>query len=193
MTHCGLRARRQRIHRDASHASAPGVHAAALRSAAVDDQPTRFSPGWKCIASLHQAGARRSTSCICWRRAIAAKVEFLFPAAAASAPQPGSNAWAISGAHSATGKPILANDPHLDFAIPSPWYLVHFEAPGLNVTGATIVGIPGVITGHNDRIAWGVTNLEFDVQDLYREQIDLNTGPVSFPRAARSRPAWSAT
>jgi penicillin amidase len=109
-----------------------------------------------------------------------AKVEFLLPAAAASAPQPGSNAWAISGARSATGKPILANDPHLEFAIPSPWYLVHLEAPGMNVTGATIIGIPGVITGHNDRIAWGVTNLEFDVQDLYREQIDLNTGHYLF-------------
>jgi penicillin amidase len=109
-----------------------------------------------------------------------AKVEFLMPAAAARAPQPGSNAWAISGAHSATGKPILANDPHLEFSIPSPWYLVHLEAPGLNVTGATIIGIPGVITGHNDRIAWGITNLEFDVQDLYREEIDLQTGRYMF-------------
>src|ERR1700722_6745047 len=98
-----------------------------------------------------------------------AKVEFLFPPAASRAPQPGSNAWAISGAHSSTGKTILANHPHLEYSIPSPWYLVHLEAPGLNVTGATIIGIPGVVTGHNDRIAWGVTNLEFDVQDLYRE------------------------
>jgi len=109
-----------------------------------------------------------------------AKVEFLMPTAVATAPQPGSNAWAISGAHSATGKPILANDPHLEFSLPSPWYLVHLEAPGLNVTGATIIGIPGVVTGHNDRIAWGITNLEFDVQDLYREEIDLQTGRYMF-------------
>jgi penicillin G amidase len=129
-----------------------------------------LTPGWRAeINKLHmlEAGDR-------------AKVEFLLPAASASAPQPGSNAWAISGAHSATGKPILANDPHLEFSIPSPWYLVHLEAPGLNVTGATIAGIPGVITGHNDRIAWGITNLEFDVQDLYREQIDLNSGRYLF-------------
>ncbi|HEV2202662.1 MAG TPA: penicillin acylase family protein [Bryobacteraceae bacterium] len=125
-----------------------------------------LTPGWRAeINKLHMLeGGDRS------------KVEFLMPAGGATAPQPGSNAWAISGAHSATGKPILANDPHLEFSIPSPWYLVHLEAPGLNVTGATIAGIPGVVTGHNDRIAWGITNLEFDVQDLYREQIDLNSG-----------------
>jgi penicillin amidase len=129
-----------------------------------------LTPGWRAEINklqLLEAGDR-------------AKVEFLMPAAAASAPQPGSNAWAISGARSFTGKPILANDPHLEFSLPSPWYLVHLEAPGLNVTGATIVGIPGVITGHNDRIAWGITNLEFDVQDLYREQIDLNSGRYIF-------------
>lgn len=125
-----------------------------------------LTPGWRAeLNKLHmlETGDR-------------AKVEFLMPSAAATAPQPGSNAWAISGARSATGKPILANDPHLEYSIPSPWYLVHLEAPGLNVTGATIVAIPGVITGHNERIAWGITNLEFDVQDLYAEQIDLNTG-----------------
>jgi penicillin amidase len=129
-----------------------------------------LTPGWRAEMNkmqMLQAGDR-------------AKIEFLMPAAAATAPQPGSNAWAISGAHSSTGKPILANDPHLEFSLPSPWYLVHLEAPGLNVAGATIVGIPGVITGHNDRIAWGITNLEYDVQDLYREEIDLNSGRYLF-------------
>jgi penicillin G amidase len=106
-----------------------------------------------------------------------AKVEFLLPAGGSDgSPQPGSNAWVIAGSRSVTGKPILANDPHLEFSLPSPWYLVHLKAPGLDVTGAAIIGLPGVIVGHNDRIAWGVTNLEFDVQDLYREQIDLRTG-----------------
>ncbi len=104
------------------------------------------------------------------------KVEFLLPPRASGSPQPGSNAWAISGARSATGKPILSNDPHLEYSIPSPWYLVHLRAPGLDVAGATIVGLPAVIVGHNQRIAWGVTNLEFDVEDLYREQIDLESG-----------------
>ena len=77
-------------------------------------------------------------------------------------------------------KPILANDPHLDFAIPSTWYLVHLHAPGLDVAGASLPGIPGVIAGHNDRIAWGVTNLGYDVQDLYREQFDPRTGRYLF-------------
>jgi penicillin amidase len=97
------------------------------------------------------------------------KVEFLFPGRSGNEPQPGSNAWALAGSRAAGGKPLLANDPHLEFAIPSPWYLVHLKAPGLDVTGATIIGLPAVIIGHNDRIAWGVTNLQFDVQDLYRE------------------------
>jgi penicillin G amidase len=105
-----------------------------------------------------------------------AKVDFLFPPQNSGEAQPGSNAWVISGARSVTGKPILANDPHLEYSLPSPWYLVHLEAPGLNVTGGSIVGLPAVIIGHNEHIAWGMTNLEFDVQDLYREQIDMRSG-----------------
>ncbi len=104
------------------------------------------------------------------------KVDFLFPERTGTEVAPGSNAWAISGVHTASGKPILAGDPHLEFSIPSPWYLVHLEAPDLDVTGAALPGIPAVIVGHNQQIAWSVTNLEFDVQDLYREQIDLQTG-----------------
>jgi len=125
-----------------------------------------LTPNWRAeLAKMHmlEQGDRE-------------KIEFLFPARTGGEPQPGSNAWAISGAHSATGKPILANDPHLEITMPSPWYLVHLQAPGLDVTGGSIVGLPTVIVGHNRRIAWGLTNLEFDVQDLYREQIDLQTG-----------------
>jgi penicillin G amidase len=109
-----------------------------------------------------------------------AKVNFLYPRRTGNEVQPGSNAWAISGARSATGKPILANDPHLEWAVPSEWYLVHLKAPDLDVSGATLPGIPGVITGHNQRIAWGVTNLGFAVQDLYREQINLENGRYLF-------------
>lgn len=99
-----------------------------------------------------------------------AKADYLFPVRTGSDPQPGSNAWALSGAKTASGKPILANDPHLEYSAPSPWYLVHMQAPGLNVTGATIVGLPAVVIGHNDRIAWGATNLQFDTQDLLEER-----------------------
>jgi penicillin amidase len=109
-----------------------------------------------------------------------AKVEFLFPVRTGGESQPGSNAWVVSGAHTSTGKPVLANDPHLDFGIPSTWHMVHLQAPGLNVTGVALPGVPAVIIGHNERIAWGVTNLQFDVQDLYREQIDPQSGRYIF-------------
>ena len=104
------------------------------------------------------------------------KVAFLYPDRTGTEVAPGSNAWAISGAHTASGKPILAGDPHLEWSIPSPWYLVHLKAADLDVTGAALPGIPAVILGHNRNIAWSVTNLEFDVQDLYRETIDERTG-----------------
>ncbi len=110
----------------------------------------------------------------------AAKVNFLFPMWAGTEFQPGSNAWAISGKHTASGKPILANDPHLEFSIPSTWYQVHLEAPGLDVTGVSLPGVPAVIIGHNQRIAWGVTNLGFDVQDLYIEKFDPRNGQYLF-------------
>ena len=84
----------------------------------------------------------------------------------------GSNNWVVSGAHTATGKPLLANDTHLELTIPSIWYEVHLTAPGLNVKGFTLPGAPLVIIGHNDRIAWGFTNNGADVQDLYIETIN---------------------
>ena len=105
-----------------------------------------------------------------------AKVNFLFSSRIGTEFQPGSNAWVLSGKHTASGKPILANDPHLRFSIPSVWYQVHLQAPGLDVTGGSLPGVPCVIIGHNDRIAWGATNLGFDVQDLYLEKMDPQNG-----------------
>ena len=84
----------------------------------------------------------------------------------------GSNSWVISAARSASGKPMLANDPHLALTAPAVWYLAHLHAPGLNVIGATLPGMPGVLVGRNDRIAWGSTNTGPDVQDLYLERLD---------------------
>ncbi|MBI3682452.1 MAG: penicillin acylase family protein [Acidobacteria bacterium] len=104
------------------------------------------------------------------------KVSFLFPVRTGGEVQPGSNAWVLSGKLTATGKPILANDTHLEWAFPGPWYAVHLTAPELNVTGFSLPGLPSVIIGHNQRIAWGITNLHYDVQDLYLEQFDPQTG-----------------
>lgn len=103
------------------------------------------------------------------------KVAALFPVRSGREAIPGSNAWVVSGAHSATGKPILANDPHLEFSFPSTWYQVHLKAGNLDVTGVSLPGVPGVVIGHNRRIAWGMTNLGYDVQDLYVEKFDPAT------------------
>ena len=92
----------------------------------------------------------------------------------------GSNNWVISGQRTTTGKPLLANDPHLGIQMPSIWYFnslhcqpVSADCP-YDVTGASFAGMPGVVIGHNARIAWGVTNVGPDVQDLFLEKIDGN-------------------
>jgi penicillin amidase len=108
------------------------------------------------------------------------KVRTLFPAIQGGYVNPGSNAWAVSGAHAADGRPMLANDPHLAYGIPGTWHLVHLKAPGLDVSGAALPGLPCVITGRNQQIAWGVTNLEADLLDLYAEKLDRRTGRYIF-------------
>ena len=84
----------------------------------------------------------------------------------------GSNSWVVDGSRTASGKPLLANDPHLGLTAPSVWYLAHLSWPGVDVVGATLPGMPGVVLGHNGRVAWGFTNTGPDVQDLFLEQID---------------------
>jgi penicillin amidase len=83
-----------------------------------------------------------------------------------------SNNWVVSGKHTVTGKPLLANDPHLSASSPPVWHMVHLNAPGVRVAGVTAPGLPGVVIGHNDRIAWGFTNVGPDVQDVYIEKFD---------------------
>ena len=100
----------------------------------------------------------------------------------------GSNNWALSGKLSTSGKPLLANDPHLGLSAPAIWYFAHLEAPGLNVIGGTLPGIPAVVLGRTDQFAWSFTNTGPDVQDVYIEQIDPKNpgmyrgpdGPLSF-------------
>ncbi len=81
----------------------------------------------------------------------------------------GSNNWVVSGDKTKSGKPILADDPHLGLSTPSIWYQMHLQSPEQNVSGVIFAGIPGIILGHNEEIAWGVTNVGPDVQDLYIE------------------------
>lgn len=86
----------------------------------------------------------------------------------------GSNNWAISGELTDTGMPLLADDMHLAAQMPSIWYEVSLHCPscGINVTGVSFAGAPGVVVGHNERIAWAMTNVGPDVQDLYIEKIN---------------------
>jgi penicillin amidase len=85
---------------------------------------------------------------------------------------PGSNNWVVSGAHTASGKPLLSNDMHLDLRIPGTWYEAHLIAQDFDVTGVTLPGVPAVIVGHNRRIAWGFTSVMPTVQDVYIENFN---------------------
>lgn len=82
-----------------------------------------------------------------------------------------SNGWVVDGTKSVSGKPMLANDPHLRIQVPSVWYEVHLKAPGINVIGATFPGTPYVLIGHNERVAWGFTDSMADRVDLFIEKL----------------------
>ncbi len=84
----------------------------------------------------------------------------------------GSNNWAVDGTKSASGSPILASDPHIPPSMPCTWYQVHLVSPEHQVAGASLVGMPGAAIGHNDRIAWGITNGMVDTADIYVERVD---------------------
>jgi penicillin amidase len=104
----------------------------------------------------------------------------------------GSNNWVVGGARSASGKPLLANDPHLGLSAPPVWYFAHLHAPGVDVIGATLPGVPGIILGRNDRIAWGFTNTGPDVQDLYIEKLD-SAGNYLTPEGPRPFTVFTET
>ncbi len=105
-------------------------------------------------------------------RAAALVLDALARALPAPPPSGGaSNAWVLAGTRTGTGKPILANDPHLGFRAPNVWYLVRITAPGLTVSGATAPGVPFHVLGHNARIAWGMTTTGADTEDLVVEKL----------------------
>jgi penicillin amidase len=96
----------------------------------------------------------------------------------------GSNNWVIDGTLSATGRPMLANDPHLGSKVPSTWYLAHVSGGDFDVIGATLPGAPAIAIGRNRFIAWGETNVAADVEDLYHERLDPSGSAAEF------RGAW---
>jgi len=95
----------------------------------------------------------------------------------------GSNNWVVDGTMTASGKPLLANDPHLGTRIPSLWYLAHMTAGDFDVIGSTLPGAPAMAIGRNRYIAWGETNMFADVEDLYRERLDASGKNVEFAGA----------
>ena len=95
-----------------------------------------------------------------------------------------SNTWVVSAAHTTTGAPILASDPHGAISLPSPWYQVHLQLPDEELAGVTLVGAPFVLLGHNRRIAWGLANANVSIQDLYVERFNPNN-PLQFDDAGR--------
>ena len=92
----------------------------------------------------------------------------------AMGPHYASNNWVVDGAHAASGKPLLANDPHLGFSTPGFWYLARLKTPQHDIEGGTAAGTPLVIIGHNEKIAWGFTTTTADIEDLYIEKLDPN-------------------
>jgi len=101
-------------------------------------------------------------------------------------PATASNAWAVAAERSATGAPLLAADPHLGYSAPILWYLARIELPGGRVlAGATAPGVPGVVIGRNERIAWGFTTTHSDTQDVFIERLD---GPGHYRTPEGNRP-----
>ncbi|GAC1327681.1 MAG: penicillin acylase family protein [Candidatus Dormibacteria bacterium] len=98
---------------------------------------------------------------------------------------PASNSWVVDGAHTTTGSPLLANDPHAAIAIPSPWYRVHLQTGTGELAGLTFCGSPYLVFGRNQAIAWGVVNANVSIQDLYVERFNPNN-PLQFD----DRGAW---
>src|SRR5262245_34211942 len=92
----------------------------------------------------------------------------------------GSNNWVVDGTLTASGKPLLANDPHLGTHIPSLWYLAHMSAGDWDTIGATLPGTPAIAIGRNRYIAWGETNVAADVEDLYVEHLDASGSTAEF-------------
>lgn len=131
--------------------------AAALTPHYPDDHPIIVPPGAHYTPTMGQSAMERADA--------AAR---FFPDGAGQ----GSNSWAVAAHRAAGGGPLLASDPHLAITMPSLWYENHLSGGEFHVTGASIPGTPGVVIGHNEHIAWGVTNSGNDVQDLYLEKFD---------------------
>jgi len=136
-----------------------------LSSDQIQDLWPSYPPGWpKGATGSIAPEAKEALARIRWDAIEAALPKIPLRASA-------SNSWAVDGRHTANGKPILANDPHLSLEAPAVWYLARIEMPGLTLAGATMPALPFLILGHNDKVAWGFTSSYVDTQDLFIEHL----------------------
>ena len=142
------------------------------------------SGGGRPTLAASEAVRRRSSE---FARVLDGIPEALVPASGEA-----SHAWALSGKLTASGKPILANDPHLGFVAPGLWYPARIEAPGIDVVGVTAPGVPLHVFGHNGRIAWAMTNGGADTSDLYLERLSASS-PGHYDTPGGPRPFASRT
>ncbi|HLY59735.1 MAG TPA: penicillin acylase family protein [Terriglobia bacterium] len=148
----------------------PEIYADLFPDRSPMDHPVAESAPPPSSAKQRQQSLNESPSTL---EALDPMLASLLPARRETSVSLGSNNWVLNGAHTQSGKPLLANDPHLGHTVPSVWYMIHLKAPGFDVSGVTFAGLPLVVIGHNQRIAWGMTNTGPDVQDLYQESFNL--------------------
>jgi penicillin amidase len=138
-----------------------------LGPAKADDLTPAYHDTYPTILPDSRVGARLAAAMI---KAYSDVVEYLPLGEIPAGPGIGSNNWVVNGQWTESGRPILANDPHLPPVFPTLWYENHLVGGRYNVTGFTMAGVPGVIIGHNEQVAWGITNAFPDVQDVYIER-----------------------
>ena len=143
-------------------------------------------PGEAPLATTDYAALYRSLKLDAGNRAVASWDRLPDIAPPSGVEGVGSNNWVVAGSRTTTGQPLLANDPHLKLSSPALWYFARMQAPGLKVAGATMPGLPLVVLGQNEHVAWGFTNTGPDVQDLYIEQLDPGA-----PGQVRTPEGWA--
>jgi penicillin amidase len=142
------------------------------------DVTAKVMPGYPASAPVILPGANSGS----FSPAIEGYNKYVRPLISGWGEDVGSNNWVVDGTKSTTGKPILANDPHLGVRNPSIWYQVHLSTTDgkYDAAGFGFAGVPGIVTGHNKDIAWGVTNTEADVEDVFQEKLDEANHPGQY-------------
>ena len=164
--------------RDLSESWSQELVAADITQQVGQEVAAQLMPGYPASAPVIVPGANSGS----FTPAIDGYNKYVRPLMASWGENIGSNNWVADGTKSATGKPILANDPHLGVRNPSIWYQVHLSTTDgkYDVAGFGFAGVPGIVTGHNKNIAWGVTNTEADVEDVFLEKLDETNHPDQY-------------